>query len=85
MYLQNFFCASVSYAVYLLLWKHFSVNFSAADLVLMAFSALTLSVGWEEGHPACKKLSGGVLDFTEARQDGAVVDPGGISRVNFLW
>ena len=24
-----------------------------------AFSALTLSVGWQEGHPACKKLSGG--------------------------
>jgi len=26
------------------------------------FSALTLLVGWQEGHPACKKLSGGVLD-----------------------
>ena len=26
-----------------------------------AFSALTLLVWWEEGHPACKKLSGGVL------------------------
>ena len=26
-----------------------------------AFSALTLLVGWPEGHPACKKLSGGVL------------------------
>ena len=26
-----------------------------------AFSALTLLVGWHEGHPACKKLSGGVL------------------------
>jgi len=26
-----------------------------------AFSALTLFVGWQEGHPACKKLSGGVL------------------------
>jgi len=29
--------------------------------VLCAFSALTLLVGWQEGHPACKKLSGGVL------------------------
>ena len=28
---------------------------------LDAFSALTLLVGWQEGHPACKKLSGGVL------------------------
>jgi len=27
----------------------------------MAFSALTLLVGWQEGHPACKKLSGWVL------------------------
>jgi len=26
-----------------------------------AFSALTLLVGWQEGHPACKKLSGVVL------------------------
>ena len=28
---------------------------------LIAFSALTLLVGRQEGHPACKKLSGGVL------------------------
>jgi len=28
---------------------------------LGAFSALTLLVGRQEGHPACKKLSGGVL------------------------
>jgi len=26
-----------------------------------AFSALTLLVGQQEGHPACKKHSGGVL------------------------
>jgi len=25
----------------------------------MAFSALTLLVGWQEGHPACKNLRGG--------------------------
>jgi len=28
---------------------------------VVAFSALTLLVVWYEGHPACKKLSGGVL------------------------
>ena len=28
---------------------------------LCAFSALTLLVWRQEGHPACKKLSGGVL------------------------
>jgi len=27
----------------------------------IAFSALTLLVGRQEGHPACKELSGGVL------------------------
>jgi len=36
-----------------------------------AFSALMLLVGRQEGHPACKKLSGGVLawlsDWSEAR------------------
>jgi len=31
------------------------------DGCLDAFSALTLLVGQQEGHPACKKLSGGVL------------------------
>jgi len=29
--------------------------------VHLCFSALTLLVGRQEGHPACKKLSGGVL------------------------
>ena len=29
--------------------------------VVESFSALTLLVGRQEGHPACKKLSGGVL------------------------
>ena len=28
---------------------------------VLTFSALTLLVGWQEGHPACKKLSGGML------------------------
>ena len=32
-----------------------------ASCVVIAFSALTLLVGRQEGHPACKKLSGGVL------------------------
>ena len=30
-------------------------------LIFCAFSALTLLVGQQERHPACKKLSGGVL------------------------
>ena len=31
-----------------------------------AFSALTLLVGRQEGHPPCKKLSGGVLAWLSA-------------------
>ena len=30
-------------------------------VVINAFSGLMLLVGWQEGHPFCKKLSGGVL------------------------
>ena len=30
-------------------------------LLLYAFSALTLLVGRQEGHPACNKLSSGVV------------------------
>ena len=36
-------------------------SISGWTLVYSAFSALTLLVGWQEGHTACKKLSGGVL------------------------
>jgi len=38
--------------------------------VVSAFSALTLLVGWQEGHPACKKLSGGVLAWLSAWSEG---------------
>ena len=30
-------------------------------VIIWWLSALTLLVGWQEGHPACKKLSGGLL------------------------
>jgi len=34
-----------------------------------AFSALTLLVGRQEGHPACKELSGGVLAWLSVWSD----------------
>jgi len=37
------------------------VNYVSRMLVPSAFSALTLLVGRQEGQPACKKQSGGVL------------------------
>ena len=44
-----------------LLW-YYSLAFSAV-------SALTLLVGRQEGHPACKKLSGGVLAWLSVRSE----------------
>jgi len=35
-----------------------------------AFSALTLLVGRQEGHPACKKVSGGVLAWLSVWSEG---------------
>ena len=40
---------------------HISLLIVKINYVMCAFSALTLLVGWQEGHPACKKQSGGVL------------------------
>ena len=39
------------------------------SLCINAFSALTLLVGRQEGHPACKKLSGEVLAWLERGAD----------------
>jgi len=36
-------------------------NYIGVAIVTTAFSALALLVGRQEGHPACKKLSGEVL------------------------
>jgi len=46
----------------LLFSNHLFYAFCITLLVkIVAFSALTLMVGRQEGHLACKKLSGGVL------------------------
>jgi len=40
-------------------------------VTIFNFSALTLLVGRQEGHPACKKLSGGVLAWLSVLERGA--------------
>jgi len=40
-------------------WQNLFLLRSICDIC--AFSALTLLVGQQEGHPACKKQSGGVV------------------------
>ena len=48
----------------------FSIGFSVIVYLGHAFTALTLLVGWQEGHPACKKLSGaGVVVCMERGSD----------------
>jgi len=42
-------------------WQFLNKILCALYVYVYAFSALTLLVGWQEGHSACKKLSGGVL------------------------
>ena len=41
--------------------KYVVPPYSCTKIYADPFSALTLLVGRLEGHPACKKLSGGVL------------------------
>ena len=41
--------------------NHFVLNGHIHYRSMVRYSALTLLVGRQEGHPACKKLSGGVL------------------------
>ena len=60
--------STTSYPYFLLSYKplrylySFMICFYCFLIVeFFAFSALTLLVGRQEGHPACKKLSGGVL------------------------
>ena len=43
------------------LLRFFSHMVNVNVLQVFAFSASMLLVGQQEGHPACKKLSGGVL------------------------
>ena len=56
--LINCQCSSFSWSVFAL---DGLTTFLSAKFHLIAFSVLTLLVGLQEGHPACKKLSGGVL------------------------
>ena len=46
---------------FLYMYMHHLEKMHQKRYINIAFSALTLLVGRQEGHPACKKLSGGVL------------------------
>jgi len=50
-----------------LLFVFFIPGILLLDVKIRAFSVLMLLVGWQEGHPACKKLRGGVLAGARCR------------------
>ena len=57
-------CPSVGASVHAQVdWRHSPLIALISNILWLtvAFSALTLLVGRQEGHPACKKQSGGVL------------------------
>jgi len=64
---QNADCSFKNKFVVLFIYYNFRHTFVHYSFVHyfrslhFAFSALTLLVGRQEGHPACKKLGGGVL------------------------
>ena len=55
------FCSVFNHCLTVLIYFLNFTDICSADHIYIAFSALTVLAGWQEGHPACKKLSGGVL------------------------
>ena len=54
------------FVIYESSWRCCPRLLSPFTIITCAFSALMLLVGRQEGHPACKKLSGGVLAWLSA-------------------
>ena len=53
-------------------------------VVWFSFSALTLLVGWQEGHPACKKLSGGMLAWLSGMRRRLAYSPADATATHYL-
>jgi len=50
----------------------------------IAFSALTLLVGRQEGHPACKKLSGKMLAWLSGMRCRLAYGPADATATHYL-
>jgi len=59
-YIHTYIQIYILYTLYTLNYTLINISHTEA-FSAQAFSALTLLVGRQEGHPACKKQSGGVL------------------------
>ena len=51
---------------------------------IFSFSALMLLVGRQEGHPACKKLSGGMLVWLSGMRCRLAHGPADATNTNYL-
>jgi len=51
---------------------------------IVAFSALTLLVGRQEGHPACKNLSGGMLAWLSGMRCRLAYSPADATATHYL-
>jgi len=61
-----------------LFYSHIDIN------TFFAFSALTLLVGRQEGHPACKKLSGGMLAWLSGMRCSLAYSPADATATHYL-
>ena len=73
-----------SHSQCILCFKVFLCLFIDIIHVQFAFSALTLLVGWQEGHPACKKLSGGVLAWLSGARCRLAYGPADATATHYL-
>jgi len=60
------------------------VVFKYIFVLNIAFSALTLLVGRQEGHPACKKLSGGMLAWLSGMGCRLAYSPANATATHYL-
>jgi len=54
------------------------------ETVSIAFSALTLLVEWQEGHPACKKVGGGMLAWLSGMRCRLAYSPADATATHYL-
>jgi len=59
-------------------------NQSSRKIFHTAFSALMLLVGRQEGHPTCKKLSGGMLVWLSGMRCRLAYSPADATATHYL-
>jgi len=60
------------------------INYDTMTQQKTAFSALMLLVGRQEGHPACKKLSGGMLAWLSGIRCRLAYGPADATATHYL-